>query len=76
MSTLLLKEVRLNGQEIQVFNLLRFRHFWLDAERVAIETQAGWDVYEIVKWEELSEVPTLLVKYVGRLSNLPVEVVG
>lgn len=73
MSTIYLKEVRLNGTEVQVFDLFRYRHFWFDAERVAIETSKGWDVFEIVKWEELSEVPTLLVRHVGRLSSLPVE---
>lgn len=72
MSTLLLKEVRLNGQEIQVFNLFQYRHIWFDAGTVALETQAGWDVYEVVKWEE-ADTPTLLVRHVGRLSSLPVE---
>jgi len=73
---LLLKQVMLNGQEIQVFDLLRYRHIWLDAERVALQTSKGWDVFEVVKWEEVSEIPILLVRHIGRLDSLPVGVVG
>lgn len=75
MSTIYLKEVRLNGTEVQVFDLFRYRHFWLDAERVVIETSKGWDIFEVVKWEE-ADTPTLLVRHIGRLSSLPVEVLA
>lgn len=63
-------------EEVQVLDLFRYRHFWFDAGTVALQTSKGWDVFEVVKWEELSEVPTLLVRHIGRLSSLPVEVVG
>nr|BAL53630.1 hypothetical protein HGMM_F07F09C05 [uncultured Aquificae bacterium] len=34
---LLLKEVRLNGQEVQCFDLFQFKHFWLSPETVALQ---------------------------------------
>ncbi len=73
---LLLKEIRSNGLEVQVLDLFRYRHFWFDAKRVAVETSKGWDVYEVVKWEEFTDATILLVRHIGRLSSLPVEVVG
>jgi|DewCreStandDraft_3_1066083.scaffolds.fasta_scaffold11687_1 hypothetical protein len=71
---MLLKEVRLNGQEVQCFDLFQFKHFWLSPDTVALQTASGWEVFNIVKWEEATDTPTLLVRYVGRFSSLLVEV--
>ncbi|MEM3426711.1 hypothetical protein [Hydrogenobacter thermophilus] len=73
MDQLLLKEVRLNREQVQVFDLFRYKHVWLNAEEVAIYTAVGWSVYRVVKWETLTDTPTLLVRHIKTLSRLPVE---
>lgn len=64
---LILKEVKMNGREVQQFNLACYEHVWLDACRVAVCMAKGWEVFEVVKWESDQ---VLLVRHMESFSDL------
>lgn len=58
-----------------VFNLENYKHMWITSNHLAVQMGKGWELFEVLGLDD-SRDSMLNVRYLGRLSALPVEVLG
>ncbi|MCX7910996.1 MAG: hypothetical protein N2505_05395 [Endomicrobia bacterium] len=68
-----LKERHRDG--VIIFNLKNYNYMWITPNQLAIRMRKGWELFEVLGLDD-SENIMLNVKYLGKLSTLPVEVLG